>query len=165
MEKAAALFERAAELRPDDFSSLGLLADVYEFQGHHELSLQTARRALIRIESLLSQQPTAADVLAMGAATAVYLRDDARAQSWAERAIELEPDNYAVRYNVACAYAVMTMADTAMRHLEYIYSEIPRARSWLSDIIAVDTQFNSLRERPDFKALVVHLRASSQSKS
>src|SRR5215472_873766 len=61
--EAAALFQRAAELRPDDFASLGLLADVYEAQGRHHESQSAARRGLIRIEAILKQRPTATDVL------------------------------------------------------------------------------------------------------
>ena len=94
--------ERAAELRSDDFASLTLLANVYELQGRTELSKQTARRALIRIESTLQQRPDAAEVLGVGAATLVYLGENARAIEWAKRAVSLEPDNHTVRYNAAC---------------------------------------------------------------
>jgi adenylate cyclase len=64
----------------------------------------------------------------MGAANAVHLEEYARAEEWVQRAIQLEPDDYAARYNAACAYAVMGKAQIAMQHLEYIYSKVPRAR-------------------------------------
>jgi adenylate cyclase len=156
-EKAAAIFERAAELRSDDFSSLTLLANVYELQGHLELAMKTARRSLIRIESTLERYPNAPEVLGFGAATLVYLGENARAVEWAERAIALEPGNYAVRYNAACAYAVIGMADTAMKQLEYIVSQVPRARRWLLKASKNDPQLNALRHMGAFQKLVESL--------
>jgi adenylate cyclase len=163
-DRAAALLERAAELRSDDFASLTLLANVYELQGRAELSRQTARRSLIRIESTLSQRPDAAEVLGVGAATLVYLGENARAVEWAKRAVSLEPGNHTVRYNAACAYAVIGEADAALEHLAYILSQVPRARSWLLNIIKNDPQLDSLRNRIDFQAFMKRLEADAEAK-
>jgi adenylate cyclase len=162
---AAAAFQRAAALRSDDFASLSLLADVYEAQGLHAESKAAARRGLIRVESVLSQRPGAAEVLALGAANAVYVEDYARAEEWALRAVQLEPNNFTARYNAACAFAVMGKADIAMEHLEYIYSNVPRARQWLLKIVPVDTQISSLRSRTDFQDLQKRLEADIPSSS
>jgi adenylate cyclase len=59
MAEAAALFQRAAELRPDDFGALSMLADVLEAQGLMEESKAAARRGLIRIQAILKQRPMA----------------------------------------------------------------------------------------------------------
>jgi adenylate cyclase len=162
-ETAASAFQRAAELRADDFVSLGVLGDVYEAQGRQAESKAAARRNLNRIESILSQRPNAAEVLAMGAASAVYLEEFARAEEWAQRAIQLAPDDYTVRFNAACAYAVMGKAHIAMGHLEYIYSKVPRARRWLSKIMPVDTQLNFLRSRTDFQELQNRLEVDADA--
>jgi adenylate cyclase len=163
LEAAASAFQRAAELRTDDFASLSVLADVYEAQGRHAESKAAARRGLIRVESIMNQRPNAADVLAMGAANAVYLEEYARAEEWAQRAVQLEPDNYTARYNAACAYAVMGKPQIAMEHLDYIYSSVPRARRWLSKILPVDTQLNLLRGRTDFQQLQKRLEADADA--
>jgi adenylate cyclase len=160
-DRAAALLERAAELRSDDFSSLTLLANVYELQGHVKLSRQIARRSLIRIESTLNQRPDAAEVLGVGAATLVYLGENARAIEWARRAVALEPGNHTVRYNSACAHAVIGNADTALEHLEYILSQVPRARGWLLKIIKNDPQFDSLRDQTGFRSFMDRLEADA----
>ena len=162
-EKAATLFDRAAELRSDDFAALTLLANVYELQGHLELSGQTAGRALVRIESTLERNPDAPEVLGFGAATLVYLSKNARAVEWAERAIALEPGNYAVRYNVACAYAVAGSADKALEQLGYIVSQVPRARRWLLKSSKNDPQLNSLRGNAAFEALMERIAADNCS--
>jgi hypothetical protein len=88
---------------------LTILANVYELQGRVELSKETARRSLIRIESTLKHRPDAAEVLGVGAATLVYLGENTRAVEWASRAVSLEPSNHTVRYNAACAYAVYVL--------------------------------------------------------
>ncbi len=163
LDTAASAFQRAATLRSDDFASYPLLADVYLAQGRHAESKAAARRGLIRIESILSQGPGRADVLAFGAAAAVYVEDYARAEEWAQHAVQLEPDNFAARYNVACAYAVMGKAETAMEHLEYIYSKVPRARQWLLRVMPGDTQINSLRNRFEFQDLQKRLEADAPS--
>jgi TolB-like protein len=161
-DRAATLLERAAELRSDDFASLTLLANVYELQGRAELCRDTARRSLIRIESTLSQRPNAAEVLGVGAATLVYLGENARAIEWAKRAISVEPGNFTVRYNAACTYAVIGAADTALEHLEYILSHVPRARRWLLKIIKNDPQFASMRSRSDFQSFMDRLEAHAR---
>src|SRR5262249_32779235 len=121
-----------------------------------------ARRGMIRIESILSHRPDRAEVLAMGAANAVYVAEYALAEERAQRAVQLEPDNFSVRYNTACAYAVMGKADIAMEHINYIYSNVPRAGHLLRGFIAVDPQLNSLRNRADFEELLKQVEADAQ---
>jgi hypothetical protein len=87
------------------------LADVLEAQGMTGESKAAARRGLIRVEAILKQRPTALNVLAAGTATAAFVKEFALAEEWAERAVALEPEDYTVRYNVACAYAVMGKPD------------------------------------------------------
>jgi hypothetical protein len=77
----------------------------------------------------------------------------------ANRAIVLAPENYDIRYNVACVHAVLGKPDTALESLEYIYSQVPKARGWLLGEVRYDTQLASLRNRPDFQALVGRLEA------
>jgi len=165
LDTAATALQCAAILRSDDFAPLCLLADVYQGQGRHEESKAAARRGLIRADSILSQRPGTAEALAMGAASAVYVQEYARAEEWAQRAIELEPDNFSARYNVACAYAVMGKTESAMEHLAYIYSRVPRARQWLLQSAQVDPQLRSLRGRADFQELLTRLEADARSPS
>ena len=160
-EKAALLFERATELNPGDWTSSSMLADVYASLGQHELCGSAARRSMVRIEAALIQHPEDADALGMGAATLIFLGENAKAEEWAKRAISLDPESYGVRYNVASVHAVIGKPDAALEDLEYIYSRMPRARQWLLGIIKHDTTFNSLRDRSDFQALLSRLEAKT----
>ena len=165
LDKAASAFQTAAAMNSEEYGSLCLLADVYGAQGRHDESKAAARRGLIRVESILGQRPGSAEILAMGAACAVIVNDYARAEEWAQRAVQLEPDNHTARYNVVCAYAVMGRADIAMGHLEFIYSSVPRWRQILLNIIRFDTQLNSLRGRTDFQELQERLEAAAPTTS
>jgi predicted Zn-dependent protease len=91
----------------------------------------------------------------------VYIGEDEyeRAEEWINRALSLEPGNLVVRYNAAGTFAVTGKLDAALECLEYIHSESPRARGWLLGIMSHDTQFDSLRGRPDFEAFVRRLMA------
>jgi adenylate cyclase len=81
-EKAAFLFERATALNPGDWTSTSMLADVYASLGQHELSGSAARRSMVRIEAALIQRPEDADALGMGAATLIFLGENAKAEEW-----------------------------------------------------------------------------------
>jgi adenylate cyclase len=159
-ERAAALFERAAELSPSDPISLCILADVYNALGRSKQSESTARRAMVRIETSLSERPDAAFTVSFGAATLVFLGQNQRAEEFADRAIVLDRESYIVRYNAGCTYAVIGKADAALECLEHIFSHMPRVRRWLLGMIGHDTQFDSLRGRADFKELVQRLEMS-----
>jgi hypothetical protein len=49
------------------------------------------------------------------------------------------------------------MADTAMKQLEYIVSQVPRARRWLLKAGNNDPQLNALRHMGAFQKLVESL--------
>jgi len=164
-DRAVSLYERAAELYSDDWISYGMLADVYEALGQHELSMSAARRSILRIEAALIQRPENAEVIAMGAATLVFLRENAKAEEWAKRAILLDTESYGIRYNVVCVHAVIGKLDAALEGLEYIYSRVPRSRQWLLSMVKHDTQLNSLRDRPDFQAFLSRLEAETAGRA
>jgi adenylate cyclase len=152
-------FEQAAELQPANYQPLTLLSEVYCALGQRDRSIATARHAITRIEEAFGQLPDVAEVLAMGAATLVYLKENDRADEWAKRAILLDPESYTVRYNVACAYAVSGKPDVAQECLDLAFLQTPRARRWLFGIAQNDTQLDTLRGRQDFQELMKRLEA------
>src|SRR5262249_23056994 len=124
--KAAALFERAAELRPADYISLMILRDCYDSLGLHEQAVAAARRAIVRVEAQLVKRPNDAMAWSSGAATLVSLGENRKAQEWAERALAISPEDYLVHYNAACTYAVTGELDIALERLEHVFSQTPR---------------------------------------
>ena len=163
--KGAALFERAAELRPTDYVSLMLLRDCYGSLGLHEQSVAAARRAFVRIEAHLAARPNDAMAICCGAATLVSLDENRRAEEWAKRALAISPEDYLVHYNAACTYAVAGKSDAALERLEHVYSRAPRVRSWLLGIVRHDVQLDSLRDRAEFRDFVDRLEAAVSAQS
>jgi adenylate cyclase len=164
-EEAVPLLERAAALSPNDPMSPCLLTDLYKALGDLKQSEAAARRTLDRVEAILEQHPGAADIIAIGAATMVYLGENARAEEWANRAVSLASESYVVRYNAACTYAVIGKPEAALECLEHIFSHMPRVRGWLLGIMNHDTQFESLRGRSDFQTFVRRLEAAVTAQS
>jgi adenylate cyclase len=116
---------------------------------------------MVRIEAVLQKSPDHANMIGLGAATLVFFGEYARAEAWAKRAVSLAtPEDFGVRYNAACTYAVVGKPDAALDCLEHIASQTPRARRWLLGIMAHDTQMDSLRDRADYQAFVKRLEAS-----
>jgi adenylate cyclase len=162
---AAAHFEQASELQPANYQPLTLLSEIYLALGRRDRSLLAARLAVDRIEQAFGTSPEVAEVLAMGAATLVYLDQNARAEEWAGRALLVDPESYTVRYNVACAYALAGKPDIAQECLELAFRQTPRARGWLYGIAQNDTQMDPLRGRTDFQDLMRRLEAEVGARS
>ena len=106
-------FERAAEIQPKNYQPLTLLSELYAAIRDSNRSVAAARGCLARMVEAFGPEPAIAEVLAMGAATLVYLNENERAERWAEHAVEVDPDSYTVRYNVACSLAVIGKLDRA----------------------------------------------------
>jgi adenylate cyclase len=62
-----------------------------------------------------------------------------------------EPDDVVVQYNVACAYAVIGDAEAAIDVLERV---LPPQRGMFRTEALHDTDFDSLRDHPRFRALL-----------
>lgn len=76
--------------------------------------------------------------------------------SWAQRALETDPNDAHVRYNVACALAAAGENEAAIDCLEEVVA-ILRATAYV-DWITNDPDFEALRAVPRFAELMQRLR-------
>jgi adenylate cyclase len=106
LQEAAGCYEKAAELMDADYSGAGMLECCYRGLGDVEGLKRAARMTLERVEKALKSNPRDASAVGNGAASLAVLGEHERAREWAERALELEPNNYIMRYNIGCAYAM-----------------------------------------------------------
>ena len=157
--RAAVLFERAAELQPDDFRALGLAAQCYRSLARDEQA-RTARRCLERIEGELAIHADDAKALAFGAAILVDLGEAERALDWAERAAKIDPDDLITNYNLACAWIALGRQDEALTRLEKLFSVPHDARRLHLDWMRHDLALDPLRNHPRYLALVRHLEGA-----
>ena len=106
IEEAAALFERAMGARPEDYQAPVLLGMARRSLGQEEGSLEALRRGLDVVSHHVTLNPDDARAYYLGGLACVRLGERQRGLEWALRALELEPDEPMVLYNVAGIYAL-----------------------------------------------------------
>ncbi len=150
MEQAAELFGRAAALRVEDFQCSLLMAQTLRVLGRHDEARAVRREGLRRAERHLELEPNDPRALSVGAPELFFDGQRERAIEWAGRAAAAAPDDPAVWYNVACAYAGMGEVEEALRWLEKLFGRGMGGREWA----LLDPDFDLLRDDPRFRALV-----------
>ena len=106
LNEAAACYEKATQLMDADYSGSGMLESCYRGLGDVEGLKRAARMTFERVEKALASNPRDAPAIANGALSLAVIGEHERAREWAERALELDPHNYILRSNIACAYAM-----------------------------------------------------------
>jgi TolB-like protein/Flp pilus assembly protein TadD/tRNA A-37 threonylcarbamoyl transferase component Bud32 len=147
---AAKWFELAASVRPEDFQTPSLLAQAYDALGRKAESDAARHRAVRIIEQHLDLNPDDARALYLGAIDLCMLGEPGRSRDWADRALSVDPEDPAVLYNVACAYARLGLADLALDCLEKATLNGAGHRAWIEN----DPDLNSLRAHPRFQEML-----------
>ncbi len=149
-EGAARSFGTAASVREDDYQAAFFQAQATEAQGRHAEAMEGYQRAVEAAErymELHSEDPRAAT---MRAVSLCRVGRTEEGLSWGKRALELDPKDAGVRYNVACLYAVQGEVDRALDCLEEALRVGFGNREWLER----DPDLDSLRGDPRFHALL-----------
>jgi adenylate cyclase len=146
---ALELFERAAEVNPDDYQSPLIAAPIYRSLGNEDKAVEAERRGVVLAERHLEDYPDNARAyfLATSALWSLGRKEDAYA--WNERAIAIDPEDPATRYNIACFYAQVGEIDKAFEYLENPIT----SRTWAEN----DPDLEPLRADPRFKAFMEQL--------
>src|SRR5438094_3997069 len=152
LERAAELFERAAENKPDDYQSVCLLIPTYRALDRQSDSERAARRGIERAERELTIHPEDARAAYLGASALVTLGEGDRAREWAARALAIDPDDVLIQYNVACVYSQLGDVDQSFDLLERL---LPNAghelrRGWIKH----DSDLDPLRSHPRYRKIL-----------
>ena len=150
--KAAEMLGKAADLKHDDFRALGIQAMCFQSLGRKEDMINAARRSLARAEAAIAERPDDADALAFGAGLLAILGETERTKDWAERASIMEPDDFYLNYNLACAYAVLGETELALDRLEQVLS--PSLLRSQKEFMLHDSDLDKVRDHPRFIALI-----------
>jgi serine/threonine protein kinase/Flp pilus assembly protein TadD len=153
LEPAAKWFEKASEVRSEDFQALGLLSQVYAGLGRPEEEQSARRRTIAKVEKHLELYPDDARALYFGAGDVGMMGDRERAVEWLERALAVDPGDSGVLYNVGCVYALLGETDKALGCLEQAVLRGYAYREWIEN----DSDLASLREHPRFKKIIAEL--------
>lgn len=153
--KAAELFGKAAELKSEDFRALGLQSMCFQSLGRLDEMRASAKAALARTEAAVAERPDDADALAFGAGLLAALGESDRTRDWAERASIIEPDDFYMHYNIACAFAILGEKDLALDRLERIMG--PTTLRSLQEFMLHDSDLDVLRDHPRFAEILKRL--------
>jgi len=150
MKSAAELFAKAAAVNPDDYQSRLLRVQILRGEGDTNLAKEEAREAVEVVERHLEWHPDDVRALHLGAGSLVLLGRIDRAESWLQRALEIDPHDPIVLYNLACNYAIMSKAEEALDFLEQAVANGGVSPGWMKN----DSDLANLHGHPRYEALL-----------
>jgi adenylate cyclase len=150
--KAVELFERAAEVRPTDYKSVGLAQSAYELLGQEDAAAKAGRRCLERAERELASRPENAVAAIHAAMALAVLGEKVRSRHYVQMALTAGREDPAILFNAACAYSRTGDLELALDLLETVHPLIPPAdQGWT----ATDPDLKPLHGLPRFQGLLV----------
>ena len=120
-------------------------------QAHEALVAQL--RAVTAAEKHLEMYPDDARALYLGASALVTTGAVTRAREWAERALEADPGEPSILYNVGCMYSLMGDKDRAIALVDEAVQKGFGYRAWLEQ----DGDLDPIRGDPRFQAILTRL--------
>ncbi len=156
LEKSLRLFQQAQGLRPEDYEAIQLSGLVLKQLGRNEECRDADERALKRMRKHLELNPDDARAYVLGAGSLARLGEREQARQWCERAMSLAPDDDAILYNTACAFATLEEDERALDVLQRAIEAGLAGGDW----VARDPDWERLRDHPRFQGLAKRLAPS-----
>jgi len=158
-QEAARWFESAASVR-EDYQARFFAAQSYEALGDSESAHAAYHRALEVVRRHIELYPDDPRAATMRAVASCRIGDRPEGMRWAERALEIDPEDAGVRYNVACLYALEGERDRALKTLEECVGLGFTNLEW----IAQDPDLACLKDDDRFRRLVAEVRQPRPSR-
>ena len=151
-DDAIRFYEKATKLMEADINSASMLTSCYTALGDVAGTTRAAQQALKRAESVLAREPNNSLVTGYSAYALAALGEGERAKARMNRALLVDPDNFGMRYNFACAISVyLRDKDAALEMLGPLFETISDA---FLPYAKADPDFEFLRDDPRFQAMV-----------
>jgi adenylate cyclase len=151
LEAAALHYERAAEVKPDDYQSVVLLSTIYHSLGKPEKVIEAARRGAERAERELARNPDNARAAYLAAGTYAKVGEIDRAKELASRALAIDPDDILTRYNIACLYSLNGELEPAFDLLKTVLAKATHdMKAWVLN----DSDFDPLHSQPRWQKVL-----------
>ena len=151
-ETAAKYFEKTISLMDADVNSMGMLIGCYKALGDDAGVRRAAGFALERADTILARDPNNSSAVVYSAYALASLGDDERAKSRMSRALVIDPDNWDMRYNFACALnGHLKDKEAALEMLKPLFVKITGP---LLRYMKGDPDLVSLHDDPRYQAMI-----------
>jgi adenylate cyclase len=156
-QNAILFFEKSAALMEADVNSMNLLMSCYATVGDTAGLRRTAELALKRCEAVLAHDQNNSGVIGYSVYALAALGEGERAKARMNRAMLIDPDNFNMRYNFACALNMQLKdKEAALEMLESVYETISDS---FMDYAKADSDLDSLRDEPRYQVMVAAAEA------
>jgi adenylate cyclase len=154
-ERAAELFVRGFEIQPDDAQCPLLAALIFNKLGQMDEAEKYGRIGLRRAQEALRRHPESSRPAQLGACVLAGLGQKDQAREWLARALAIDPEDNAARYNAACCLAQLGDTERALDLLEiWVKQRGSEAKRWM----LVDPDIDPIRDDPRYKAIVEQMK-------
>jgi adenylate cyclase len=150
IEEAVRWYEKASEVRPEDYQSLLLATSLLRRLGDKEKMERFTNEGQKRAMRQLEVNPDDARAAYLTAATMVNVGRTDEALRLAERALAIDPNDSVTLYNVACLHSIMGDTDKALDILERAGPGQALNRDWWEN----DPDLDNVRDHPRFVQLL-----------
>lgn len=150
-EAAIRYFEKAADLMEADLNSASMLMSAYTVLGDIAGMRRAAQQALKRAEAILVHDQNNSMVAGYSAYALAALGEGERAKARMERALLIDPQNFNMRYNFACALCVYSKDKEAS--LEMLGPVFESITDTFLPYAKADPDLDLLRDDPRYQAM------------
>ena len=151
LERALKLFERASRVRPEDFQSVLLQAQLYTSLNKKGKALEVTREGIRRVRVVLELNPDDNRALNMGAFALQRLGQVEEAKHWMLASMESAPMDSIIQYNGACFFSQAGEVEHALDCLENCLIKVGNiSRDWLEH----DSDMDNIRNQPRYKEII-----------
>jgi tetratricopeptide (TPR) repeat protein len=156
-DRAIPFGEKALAARKTDHQSASLLISCYRATHNKDALKEAAEQAVARAEQSIASGSGIGSAFASGAKGLAVLGHEDRARKWLRKALNVDPGNLPLRYDVAAVLAAFVNdGDAALDVLEAVV-EAASSREDLQ-LLETDPDWNSIRQGRTFQSLVHRAR-------
>jgi len=151
LERALKLFDRAAKVRPEDFQSVLLQAQLYTSLGQKDKAIVVTRKGIERVRAVLELNPDDNRALNMGAFALLRLGEVEEARQWMSVSMKNAPLDSIIQYNGACFFSLAGDVEHALDCLENCLIKVGNiSREWLLH----DSDMDNIRHHPRYETII-----------
>jgi len=129
------------------------MAQIYQDLDRPDDARDTRRRGVALAEDHLKARPEDTRALYLGANGLIMLGEREKGLRWTRRALEQDPDEPMLKYNVACNFSMAGELEEALDVLEQGVANGIIQREWYEN----DNNLDPIRDHPRFKAMIARL--------